>query len=445
MKTEEYLISIKQTLVKSILDEKWNEYSQLLNSFTSIFFKAINDSISPNTSTIIESFLHTFFDVNKTLVERREYSRAIDLTKKLYLTYWGRNTKNEIRTNIDLYFPNNVIYKLIDSTYKMIDPNDYKSHREILNELPVQEYYLNLAEFFKFQNESLNQTISYFYERIYSNSLLSEIDRNDILRRAVIHLNNCTIPYLSSFRKTDRNISQMYTNNYYINELSSILRYSYLENDIKTFQRIFDLKSNTIIGVKENQNICFKQIVLIVIMFIITDTNKIFEEKSPFLNSFIVDDNSSHTYTLIEYIKEMRFNDDINNCKENLWCAYQNMISLTTRWKERGKSISTFDHSPETFYILYLSFFVKKGCYEKLLFKYPVSYGRADRFDVISQSFIDHLNDKKKNQIISDFLIAFSLDVSEKNKDLYKSNLMSIYPNLKKAFEIYLSKQNDEL
>jgi len=442
MKAEEYLLSIKQELKKNISNEKWAVYHQLLNSFFSIFSKAIDDSISPRTSTIVESFLHIFFNINKTLVERREYSRAIELTKKLYLTFWERNKKNEIRTNLDPFLPNNVIFKLIDSTYKMIDPNDYKSHREILNELPVQEYYVKLAEFFKFQNESLNRTISYFYERIYSNSLLSEIDRNDIIKRAIIYLNNCTYPYLSSFRKLGKDIDQSMVNDYYIKELSSILRCSYINKDIKSFRRIIDLKNSTLIGIKENQNSCFKQIVLIALMFIITDPNKTSEEKAPFLNSYIVDNNSSHTYKLVEYFKEMRFENGLNTCKKHIWCAYRNMINLTSIWKERVTGLTTFDHSPELFYILYLSFFVNVDCYENLFLEFPVRNDRADRFDVISQSFIEHLkDDKKKNRILSDYIFAFNIDISGSNKEKYISNLENIYPKLKDAFNKYIEEQ----
>ncbi|NQT65003.1 MAG: hypothetical protein HQ554_02380 [FCB group bacterium] len=68
---------------------------------------------------------------------------------------------------------------------------------------------------------------------------------------------------------------------------------------------------------------------------------------------------------------------------------------------------------------------------------------RADRFDVISQSFIEHLkNDKKKNRILSEYIFTFDIDISGSNKEKYISNLENIYPKLKNAYNKYIAEQN---
>ncbi|MCD4817055.1 MAG: hypothetical protein K8S23_00005, partial [Candidatus Cloacimonetes bacterium] len=411
----------------NILSKNWNNYSKLLNRTIIIFSKAVDLSLRPSISPTIEEFFSIFLNSISVLLEEREFKKAISLIEKIHSKYSERNSYKEKQTMYDYFYPDPVLDKLIETTYKGIYPNDFRTYRELIAEIPLLEFLVEQAKLFEFKDDNLNQTISYFFEIIYSNSSLSVTDRNDVFKKSISRLNNITSSLISTFSKDKNKINPKQINNFYIREWSSILRIAFLNDDIKTFQNVLNIKNDWVVGVSENQNICFKEIVLIIVMLIITDEAKSYEYKNKFLRAELTNEMSSGISTLISFLDKIKYEDGYDySCLKNMWVAYNNMVFLTKIWKEITAGLTTFDHSPEIFYILYLIFYVDSDCYLNLFLEFPLQFGRIDRFDLISKDFEQHLSGTRANKIMGDFISIFSINDLDSQRKVYITNSKNI-------------------
>lgn len=433
-----HIDAIKLKIIDSINQTNWVEYENNIQKSLEIFKDSVNRSISPNSSIVIKELFSFLIQVNFIHLDNYDFDKSMKLVSDIYNIYFQRDRSNEVDSVIDVFMPNALLNDFIKKLYNRIHPNDFKNFRELVNTLPLIEYLIELIKLFNFEDINFNSTISYFVEAIFNNTRLSYDDKLNILIRTMKKIDQYTIPLLSEIGLKNKKFDQIKCNNFYIQEFSTILRLCYLRNYIVLFQKIFSLKNESYATTATIQNENFKQITSIALMFIITDQTHDFEYKKEFIHSKI--SSFHHTKNLIDFLKSSYPN---HNCNEEIWSSYFNMTALSRKWKDRVNGLTTFDHSPEIFYILYLVFYIKSSCYSELFLNFPMKIGQADRFDIISQNFINHFNGKK-DKIINDFILAFEIKLDEEYKNLVISNLKEIVPKLDDAIKIMIENQKKE-
>ncbi len=433
-----HIDAMKLKIIESIDNTSWIEYENNIKQSLKIFKDSVNHSISPNSSIIIKELYSLLIQTNFILLNNNYFERAIKLISDVYNIYSKRDKSNEVSTAYDAFFSDSLLFDFDTELYERINPNDYKNFRELVNTLPMIEYLIELIKLFNFEDTDFNSTISYFIESIFKNEQLSDKDKQEIIIRTLKEIDHYTRPLLSEFDVKNKAFDQDKCNNFYIQELATILRLCYLRDNLDIFVEVFNLKNERFITSAKIQSDNYKQITSILIMYIITDLTHEYSYKKKFLQSII-----SYSCFSNKLIDCFRASHSVHDCDIKIWSPYFNMTALVDKWKMRTSGLTTFDHSPEIFYILYLVFFINYKCYAEFFIEYPIKVGRADRFDVYSKKFIDHLNNIKEDKIINDFILAFKVELFDEYKKLVLSNLNEIVPQLEKAIKLMNENQND--
>lgn len=374
---DDYLKEFQNAIISSIDNLEWSKYRYLVDNLILALGIIVDGSISPNRSGIVRSTFSVLFDIAIKLLQSNEYDRLLDLLERVFSRYQERKMDNEPRDFVSSFFGDLVIWKYSEALYKEIQkgkifelPDAVQSVTQL--RFLVEQHFL----FFRlFHIQVFDQSISEYFSCILNNVKLAEQEKEFAITSCIRELYRITQHDLGELRHFSDERDRADVLRFYVLEWSAILRYLYQKDMYSAVEMIFSNNSSNVIGIDLVTNQFFPQLVHVFIMMIVMDRDHEISYKDKYAK-VLIPQKYVHSIGISEYILQFRYRDSF----ENLKGSYISFTKLAERWKTRSNTLTTFDHSPENYIILFSIFHYDPAMYSEFI-SWAMELTRFDRFE----------------------------------------------------------------